>query len=166
MATPDPLLDELAIERLLRHYADVCTRRAWPELHDLFLADATVTLDLRDRELIIDGPAALGEFIGGSLEQFDFFQFAIRNTVVEVGVGGDPDAAAGRMWMSEFRHAVAATADDHAGTDGWSTIFGLYQDRYRRTPDGWRFERRRYQSIARPAEGALFDVDVVPFDAL
>lgn len=166
MTNPDTLLDEVAIERLQRRYADVCTRRAWPELHDLFLPDATVTLDLRDRELIIDGPAALGEFIGGSLEQFDFFLFAIRNTVVEVGVDGDPAAAAGRMWMSEFRHAVADTTDGHAGTDGWSTIFGLYQDRYRRTPDGWRFERRRYQSIARPAEGTLFDIDVISFDAL
>lgn len=166
MTDPDEIGDELAIERLLRRYADVCTRRAWPELHDLFLADATVTLDLRDRELVIDGPGALGQFIGGSLEQFDFFQFAIRNTVVEVGIGGDPDAAAGRMWMSEFRHSIAATTDGHAGTEGWSTIFGLYQDRYRRTPGGWRFERRRYQSIARPAEGALFDVEVVAFEDL
>lgn len=166
MTIPESLLDELAIERLLRRYADVCTRRAWPELHDLFLVDATVTLDLRDRELIIDGPTELGEFIGGSLEQFDFFQFAIRNTVVEIGTGGDPDAASARMWMSEFRHAVAATTDGRAGTDGWSTIFGLYQDRYRRTADGWRIERRRYQSIARPAEGTLFDVDVVSFDML
>jgi hypothetical protein len=159
--TPDQLLDELAIDRLLRRYADVCTRRAWPELHDLFVPDATVVLDLRDRELVIDGPGALGEFIGGSLEQFDFFQFAIRNTVVEVGIDDDPDAASGRMWMSEFRHAAASTTGGHAGTEGWSTIFGLYQDRYRRSGDGWRIERRRYQSIARPSEGAVFAVDVL-----
>ncbi len=112
------------------------------------------------------GRARSATFIAGSLEQFDFFQFAIRNTVIEVGIGGDADEAAGRMWMSEFRHAVDATVDGHAGTEGWSTIFGLYQDRYRRTAEGWRIVRRRYQSIARPAEGALFGVDVVAFDEL
>lgn len=151
--------DYVALRRLQNRYADACSRRDWDDLEPLFTADATVTLDLVDRELVFRGATEVGEFIGAQLEQFSFFQFVIRNTVIDLATGGDDDAAAGRIWMSEFRC--------HVDTEEWSTIFGLYQDRYRRTAGGWRIASRRYNSLARPAVGQVFDPpDLVAFPPL
>lgn len=138
-------LDWVAITRLQQRYADVANRRAWSELHDLFLPEAVVHLDLVTREPFdLAGPGALGEFIGGSLERFEFFEFVILNTVIDI----DGDAATARMFMSELRRDV--------GTHHPSQIFGLYRDRYVRAPDGWRFAERHYRSIARSDEPEVF----------
>lgn len=141
--------DYVAVRRLQDAYADVCSRRAWAELPDLLLDDVHVALDLRDQVLEIDGATAVADFIEPQLEQFSFFQFVIRNAVVDLYPGGDIDAAAGRMWMSEFRQ--------HRADERWSTIFGVYDDRYRRTSSGWRIEARRYQTLARPDVNEAFD---------
>lgn len=148
--------DYIAIRRLQDRYADTCSRRAWSELPSLFLAEASVTLDLGSHQLVLDGPGALTDFIDKQLRQFSFFQFVIRNSVIELGGAPDPDRATGRMWISEFRC--------HADDQRWSTIFGLYRDHYRRTPDGWRFERRLYNSLARPDEGVVFDISDIDFN--
>ena len=148
--------DYIAIRRLQDRYADTCSRQAWGEFDELFIPEATIVLDLRDRTLEFTGASEIGGFIADSLEQFSFFQFAIRNAVVDMAVD-TPDDAAGRMWMSEFRK--------HFDDGRFSTMFGLYQDRYVRAPDGWRFARRRYQSVARPDTGDVFDVDERGFRA-
>jgi len=62
---------------------------------------------------------------------------------------GDPDRAGVRTYMCELRQ-------DHAGTP--SRAYGLYQDDVVRTADGWRFARRRYQSIGRGEQG----LDLMP----
>lgn len=135
----DDTVDVVAVGRLQARYADVVTRRAWPELSDLFLADATIEVDTvtaTARHFV--GPADLGEFIGGAVARFDHFQFVILNTVVDVD---GADTASGRMFVSEIRRDSA--------TSEWSTTYGLYQDRYRRTGGRWWFADRRYQSLAR-----------------
>lgn len=150
--------DYIAIRRLQDRYADTCSRRAWSEFPGLFVPESSVTLSLGDRQLVFQGPDAFADFIDEQLRQFSFFQFVIRNSVIDLGGARDPDSATGRMWISEFR---CHTDDQH-----WSTIFGLYQDHYRRTPDGWRFERRLYNSLARPDEGIVFDVADIDFDQI
>jgi SnoaL-like domain len=48
----------------------------------------------------------------------------------------DGDTAAGRAYVSEFGRF----------RDGGSTLnYSVYHDRYRRTPDGWRFAERTYE---------------------
>lgn len=132
--------DVVALGRLQARYADVVTRRAWPELATLFLPDATVAIDTvttPPRQIV--GPAALGAFIGGAIERYDHFAFVILNAVVDVEPGHD--AARGRMFICEIRHETA--------TDSWQTAQGVYQDRYRRQDDRWWFAERRYRSMAR-----------------
>ncbi|HEY1738914.1 MAG TPA: nuclear transport factor 2 family protein, partial [Acidimicrobiia bacterium] len=109
-AATDDTRDYVAITRLQAAYADVVNRRAWPELADLFETTAvirvdTVTADARE----FAGPVALGEFIGGAIERFDFFEFVILNTVVAVGEAADPSVATARVFMCEIRrdHASA-----------------------------------------------------------
>ena len=67
-------IDWVAIRRLHSRYADVVNRRAWPELSDLFLPDAVVRVEVPRQEPVdAVGPAALGAFIEGAVERFEFF---------------------------------------------------------------------------------------------
>jgi hypothetical protein len=145
-------VDEIAIRSLHHAYADVVNRRAWQELRDLFVPDATVTVDMRTADPhVLEGPDALGAFIGGAVERFDFFELAVLSARVFLRVDGDADRAQARMYMNEIRHDAASGR--------WSMAYGLYQDRLVRVDAGWRFARRDYHSMARTAA----DLDVFPF---
>ena len=132
-------LSYLAITRVYAAYADVVTRRSWPELEDLFLPDAPIHIDRVNAPMIeITGPQTFGEFVGASIEAFEFFEFAILNTVVHVGAGG---TARGRLYMVELRQDRA--------TGQWSNAFGVYHDAFAEVDGRWRFAERNYQSLAR-----------------
>ena len=147
--------DVVALHRLLAAYADVVNRRAWPELHDLFLPDAEVRVETHaNPPIALTGPAALGDFVGAAIARFDFFEFVVLNAHFELGTEGDSDAAAGRVFMCELRH----TAE---GGD-LSQAFGLYRDRYARRHGRWWFAGRRYDSLART--GADLEVLGLPPD--
>lgn len=127
----------LAVHRLQAAYGDAVTRRAWDEVAALFEPGAVVHVDTRTREPFdLVAPGGLVEFIAASLEQFDFFEFAILNAVAEVA----GDRASGRVYICELRHSTAGE---------WTQAYGLYQDEYRRTDGDWRFSGRRYSSLAR-----------------
>jgi SnoaL-like protein len=147
--------DYVAIRRLQNAYADVVTRRAWPELAELFRPEAPIDIDTRrpDGAYHLVGPAALGEFVAGALEQFEFFEFVILNTRIELNAGGAFDRADGRVYMSEIR--------TDAGTGRWNVSFGVYHDCYELEDGRWWFARRRYHSLGRT--GATKDLDAFPF---
>ncbi len=133
--------DAVALGRLQSRYADVVTRRAWEELHDLFLSDAAVHIDMvTQAPMSFVGPGSLGEFIGAAIERFDHFAFVILNSVVEVDED-DADSAHGRMFMCEVRHETA--------TDTWPIAHGVYHDHYARREGRWWFAERQYRSMAR-----------------
>lgn len=133
-------LDHQAIARLQARYGDTVTRQAWHELTDLFLDDCVVRLDLRDGTVLeMTGPDELGRFIGGSISQFEFFAFTIRNSVIDIAP--DRTTATARLYIEELRNGAA----DHR----WTTAFGLYQDTYRKVDGRWWFARRDYSSLAR-----------------
>ena len=146
-------LDELGVRRLQAAYGDAVTRRAWDEVAALFVPGCPVELDLRDGTTRrFEGGEALAGFVAGAVERFAFFEFALLNAVVDVAPSGGE--ATGRLYMWELRQDV--------GGGTWSDAFGLYRDRYVRTPDGWRFAERRYASLARTAPDGVgrvvFDV--------
>ena len=152
MPVPSPsdrqLLDQLAIGRLQSAYADVVNRRAWEELVPLFEPGAPIRIDPVTRDAIgLEGPEALGEFVGSAVERFAFFEFVILPSHVELPTDDTPDEAAARVFMCEVRRDV--------GTLDWSVAYGVYHDRYRRTDGSWRFARRDYQSLTRTG-GAVF----------
>jgi hypothetical protein len=149
-------IDYVAIRRLQDAYADVVTRRAWPELDELFLPDAVVEVDTRTNEpLRFEGPGALGSFIGGAIERFDFFEFVILNARVAIAPDGDADSAAARVYMCELR------TDRESGQ--WINAFGVYHDRYRRRDGRWWFEHRQYHSLGRDAEDGTGRVEAFEF---
>lgn len=139
--------DVVALWRLQSRYADVVTRRAWPELSELFLPDTTVEIDtVTGPPRSLTGPEAFGAFVAASIERFDHFTFVILNTVVDLGpagpaADGGPAEARGRIFMCEVRHDRA--------TDTWQDAHGVYHDTYRHVDGRWRFAHRSYRSLAR-----------------
>ncbi len=143
-------VDEVALRGLVAAYADVVNRRTWNEFTDLFVADASITLDLRSAPMMqFTGPREIGDFIAGALDQYPFFEFVALNVRVALRVGGDENRAALRTFMCELRQ-------DHDGHP--SRAFGVYQDDVRRVEDAWRFARRHYQSMGRGEYG----LDLMP----
>jgi hypothetical protein len=143
----DQMADFLAIQRLQASYADIVTRRAWEELKQIFLADVTLQLDKRDgTPLVIQTPEAIGDFIRTSIEQFDFFEFVILNSVVDLG-SPDPRRATARMYIAELRHS--------RDNGGRTNAFGLYRDKFVKHGDEWWFEARSYRSAARTSAREL-----------
>ncbi|CAN5620856.1 hypothetical protein BH10ACT3_BH10ACT3_03330 [soil metagenome] len=141
--------DHVALTRLQSSYADVVSRRAWPELAELFLPEAPVHVDtVTGAAIDVAGPTALGEFISGAVERFEFFEFVALNIRTSLATGGDPDRAGARVFMCEIRRSV--------GTGDWSTAYGVYHDRYERIDGRWWFARRDYQSLTR-TDGPVFE---------
>jgi hypothetical protein len=129
----------VAITRLQATYADVVTRRAWAELGPLFVPDAPIRIDTVTRPVVdVVGAPGLADFVAPAVERFEFFEFVILNTVIDVQT---TTTAAGRLYMVEVRQERA--------THGWSNAFGLYEDDYTLHEGRWRFARRRYRSLAR-----------------
>jgi SnoaL-like domain len=142
----DDQMAYIAITRMQADYADIVSRRAWSELDAIFEPEAKIHLDLITQGMDFTGPGEIGSFIAGSIEQFEFFQFVILNSVVRVL---DDSNATGRMYMSELRQ--------HGASGGWSTIHGIYHDTYRKDSAGnWRFAARDYQSLARTGRSEIF----------
>jgi hypothetical protein len=142
-------IDYVAICRLQAAYADSVTRRAWSELGDLFEPSARVTVDtVTSAPIELVGPTAVGDFIGGAVERFEFFELVILNTTVDVHHDGDVDTARARSFTCELRQ------DRSNGR--WTNAFGVYHDECSRVDGRWRFARRRYQSLARTGRAEIF----------
>jgi hypothetical protein len=147
----DDAIAYLAITRLQATYADVVSRRAWPELEPLFLPDAPVHVDTISRPVIeLVGASGVGEFVDGAIAHFEFFEFVPLNTVVKVGLD---DTAKGRLYMVELRQ--------ERDTGVWSNAFGVYHDDYAFVDGQWCFAERHYQSLARKI--ATDPAEVFPF---
>jgi hypothetical protein len=148
----DELRGYIAITRLQAAYADVVSRRAWDELEELFEADAPIHVDTVTAETMhFTGPTEFGAFVSRSIERFEFFEFVVLNTVIDVGAGA---TATGRLWMVELRQDRAS--------GGWSNAFGVYQDRYAMADGAWRFAERHYQSLARTGRAEVFPFPPAP----
>jgi hypothetical protein len=140
----------VALTRLQAAYADAVSRRAWADLEPLFVPGAPIHVDTVTRPVIeLTGAADLGRFIASSIERFEFFEFVILNTVLDIRA--DATSAHGRLWMVELRQ--------ERQTGEWSNAFGVYRDDYVVHDGRWCFAERRYQSLARkvgPERAAVF----------
>jgi len=147
------MADFIAIQRLQASYADIVTRREWSELAQIFVPDATVTIDMvQGAPFVLETPGGIGEFIGTSIERFEFFEFVILNSVIEFGPAGSGRATA-RMYMAELRQ------DREGGRR--TTAFGLYRDTYVKREDDWLMAARKYRSAARTSAR---EFDIFGFD--
>lgn len=143
MGTDEKTIEEMAsyiaIQRLLAAYADTVNRRAWGELPELFLEDATIdVIPLKKPPLTLAGAEALGRFIDAAIERFDFFQFVFHNSRLQIEL--EKNLARARNYISEYRRETASGE--------WTQVFGVYHDRYRRIDGRWFFEHRAFSPLA------------------
>lgn len=120
------LADRLEIEDLLHAYVEALDTRDWDAFRRLFTDDALVDYTSSG------GPRGTVEdvvgWIDAGLANFDLTQHMITNHRIELA--GD--------------HATVRSALINPMTRGDDVLVvgGRYEDRMRRTPDGWRFAER------------------------
>jgi ketosteroid isomerase-like protein len=123
----DQLADRLAIIDVTIAYTWALDTHDWDALDDVFTPDATASLlvELEDRE-------AIKERIRRALTPLDDSQHMVSTHDVRV----DRDTATSRCYL----HAQHVR---HAAEGGPNYIVaGRYEDRFTRTPDGWRIAHR------------------------
>ena len=92
------------------------------------------------RDATVSGADALKEFYAG-LRKTNTSRHLVSNVVIEAAPGG----ATGSLYMT--------TLDRTEDSPVTVTAFGLYEDTYVKTPDGWRIKTRVYtQQMPGPAQ--------------
>jgi ketosteroid isomerase-like protein len=129
------LADRAAIVDAVIAYATAVDNRDWERLGSLFTDDAC--WEYSGSEERISGPTAIVARISASLERFDATQHLNGNHVA--AVHGDQ---AEHTCYYQAQHVRLGLPDGEKFLGG-----GRYDDRLRRTPDGWRFTHRRITSI-------------------
>ncbi|MFJ9815247.1 nuclear transport factor 2 family protein [Streptomyces sp. NPDC101151] len=124
------IADRVEIEALRGEFTDAAMMRDRARLASLFTADGV--LRMPNVPIEMSGPEeirAAGERLQAEWE------FFVQNTHPGV-IRIDGDTATGRAYMQE----IARMRDGRQGLN-----YAVYHDRYRRTPDGWRFTERVYE---------------------
>ena len=125
---PDPTADRVALRHLVDSYAVGCDRRDIDILQACFVAGGTNTVHWLDRDpTSMTAPHDL-ERIPTGLARYDRTFHFVGNHRVEL----DGDAASGDVYC--FAHHITGTND--------FVMAIRYEDRYTRTPDGWRIATR------------------------
>ena len=130
MTDVQAIADRVEIEALRGEFTDAAMMRDRARLASLFTPDGVlrmpnVPVELTGREQI----RAWGERAEG---MFDYFIQTTHPGTIQL----DGDAASGRAYLQELIHL----RDDSSYLN-----FGVYHDRYQRTPDGWKFAERVYE---------------------
>ncbi|WP_404870039.1 LUD domain-containing protein [Kitasatospora griseola] len=130
MTTFQATADRVEIQALQAEFTDAAMMRDRARLAALFTADGVLRMPNVPIELT--GPEQIR--LGGEKlqEQWEFF---VQNTHPGAIVI-DGDTATGRAHM----HEIARLRNGIQGLN-----YAIYHDRYRRTPDGWRFTERVYE---------------------
>ncbi|WP_030181966.1 nuclear transport factor 2 family protein [Streptomyces violaceorubidus] len=124
------IADRVEIEALRGEFTDAVMMRDYDRVASLFTPDGVWRMP--------DIPAEMSgqeQIRAWGWKVPDFVDFLVQNTHPGL-ILLDGDTASGRAYMSEVGR----------GRDGRSGVnYAIYHDRYRRTPDGWRFAERVYE---------------------
>jgi len=128
MTAADPLqrlLDREEIRELRYRYAYCVDREDWDGFLDLFADDATLSFPDLDYGPF-EGEGRLREFAADVDEGRQFNAHMVHNPLIDVD-GDEPTGT----WVFEVAQV------DHCGRATW--VQGWYDERYRRTDEGWKF---------------------------
>ena len=129
------LTDRAAILDVVVGYATAVDTRDWAALAALFTDDAHWKYPAAGEDLA--GPAAIVARISRSIGGLDATQHLIGNHVITVH--GDEAEHTCYFHAQHVRHGLAAGENYVAA--------GRYEDRLRRTPEGWRLSHRVIDSV-------------------
>ncbi|MGH3735338.1 MAG: YybH family protein [Micromonosporaceae bacterium] len=130
MSDIQAVTDRCEIEALRGEFTDALMMHDYDRLASLFTEDGAVRIPH------INAQAVSREEIRAGVQRlqglWDYFVQTVHPGTIQL-VG---DTAVGRAYLSEFGRM----------RDGSSHLnYSLYHDRYRRTPDGWKFTERVYE---------------------
>ncbi|MCA1831148.1 MAG: nuclear transport factor 2 family protein [Actinomycetota bacterium] len=132
---PEQVADRFAIDELLDTYAHALDTKNWDLFRTLFTDDCLLdyTHEGGVRGSVDDALA----WLSSALAPFDMIQHIVANRLVEI----DGDEARVRAYV----FSPLGLPD---GSGGLTFVLsgGNYEDRLRRTPDGWRFTSRTARS--------------------
>jgi ketosteroid isomerase-like protein len=124
------IADRVEIEALRGEFNDAAMMRDRARLASLFTPDGVLRMPNIPAELVgREDIRAGGERLQG---QWDFFVQTTHPGTIQL----DGDTATGRAYIQE----LARARDGRQGLN-----YAIYHDRYRRTPDGWKFTERVYE---------------------
>jgi hypothetical protein len=121
------LVDRQAIVDLTVAYTYALDTKDWDALDQVFTPDATAFLTEE-----LNGREAIKARVRRALEGLDVSQHLIGNHQIDI----EGDRATGRCYLQAQHVRDAAPGPPNF------IVAGRYDDRYVRTPDGWRVERR------------------------
>ena len=130
MSDLQAIADRVEIEALRGEFTDAAMMSDYDRLASLFTPDGVlrmpnIPVELAGREEIRAG----GERLQA---QWEFFVQTTHPGTIQL----DGDTATGRAYIQE----LARARDGRQGLN-----YAIYHDRYRRTPDGWKFTERVYE---------------------
>jgi hypothetical protein len=128
------LTDRLDIIDVLHRYMYAVDRRDWELLGTCFTEDATV--DFSGAGGPNAGAAELVAWLADTMGLFAMTQHTVSNVLIEVS----GDEATGQAYFSN-----PMTIAHDGGPNDLLFSGGAYDDRFRRTPQGWRIAARRAQ---------------------
>ncbi len=138
------LVDHAAIVQLTIDYCWALDTGDWDGLRIIFTPDATADLGANGQR----GIDEIIDRVSDALGPLDDSQHMVSNH--QITFDADGDAASGRCYLQaqHIRH----------GVDGEPLymVAGRYEDRYVRTPDGWRIAQRRIVPMWRRGNTEVF----------
>ncbi len=130
MSDLQAIADRVEIEALRGEFTDAAMMRDRARLASLFTHDGALRMPNIPAELVgREEIRAGGERLQG---QWDFFVQTTHPGTIQL----NGDTATGRAYIQELARA-------RDGRQGLNYV--IYHDRYRRTPDGWKFTERVYE---------------------
>jgi ketosteroid isomerase-like protein len=130
MSDIQAIIDRVEIEALRGEFTDAAMMRDYDRMASLFTSDGALRMPNVPAEM--NSPEEIRAF-GRRVPEI--VEFLVQNThpgtIVLEG-----DTAYGRAYMNE----VGRTRDGRSELN-----YAIYHDRYRRTPDGWKFTERVYE---------------------
>ena len=130
MSDLQAIADRVEIEALRGECADAVMMHDYDRLASLFTEDGAVRMPN------VPAEAVGREQIRAGVERLQGLHDCFVQNTHPGAIQLDGDTATGRAYISEVIHS----------RDGSSYLnYGIYHDRYRRAPDGWKFTERVYE---------------------
>lgn len=124
------IADHIEVQALPGEYTDAAMMADYGRLAALFADDGVLRMPTVG--VAFTGPEEIREGITRLRGVWEYFVQTVHPGLIRL----DGDSAYGRSYIKEFgRMRDGSSHSNHA----------LYHDRYRRTPDGWRFTERVYE---------------------
>jgi ketosteroid isomerase-like protein len=129
MSDLQAIADRVEIEALRAEFTDASMMHDWDRFASLFTEDGAWRMPHIDEELVTREEIRAGVERLRSL--WDYFVQNAHPGTIQL----DGDTAAGRAYIEEFGRIRGESFLNYS----------IYHDRYRRTPDGWKFVERTYE---------------------